>query len=262
MAKFYSLQFGSGDPRVFTGLNPTLLIFVRMTDGATIAPPAVTESLTGSGIYQFSFGVTQPISFLADAATTSPGTAGRYVVGQIDPADRIDEVGTTLVAIGLSNIALGVTNVALGTSNIALGLTNIALGTTNIAIGTTNLGYGLTNVGLGITNAGFGSTNFALGTSIYALEQAIASTLTAIGNTVSVIGPSLYALIGTTASLIGDNITYPSSLFGYVKRVNELIQGQETFTKGTGVLNMYESTGTTLLASRTITNSASTVIKT
>lgn len=234
MAKFYSLQFGAGDPRPFTGLNATFLIFVRMTDGATIAPPAITEALTGSGIYQFSYGVTQPISFLADAATTSPGPAGRYVVGQIDPTDRMDEVGATIVAIGTTNIALGTTNVALGTTNIAFGVTNTALGTTNIA----------------------------LGTSIYALEQAIGSTLTSIGNTISTLGGSLFTLIGTTASLIGDSSTNPSDLFGYLKRVNELVQGQETFTKGSGLLNMYDRTGATLLNARTITNSASMVTKT
>ena len=57
-------------------------------------------------IYKFSYGTTVPISFLADAATTSPRPQRRYVVGSIDPADRADEYGTTLVAIGTTNVAL------------------------------------------------------------------------------------------------------------------------------------------------------------
>lgn len=202
MAKFYSLQFGSGDPRPLTGLAPTFLIFVRLTDGATIAPPAITESLTSSGMYQFTFGTTQPISFLADAATTSPGTAGRYVFGQIDPADRIDEIGTTIIALGVSGIAQGNTAIAIGTSNIALGTTILA--------------------GLGASALGF---------------------------------------IGTTASIIGDNVTSPVDLFGYLKRIRELIEGQETFIKGSGVLTMFERTGATTLAVRTVSNNASLVIK-
>lgn len=243
MSNRFSIQFGSGDPRTLTGMSPTFLIFVRMTDGATIASPSITESLTGSGIYQFTYGVTQPIAFLADSATTSPGASGRYVVGQIDPSDRIDEFGITLTAIGTSNIALGTTNLAIGTTLIGYGATGVALGTTTVFLVT-----------------GIGTTQIAEGQTIIA----IGNTLLGIGNTVSVIGvgASLFALIGTTASLIGNDTINPSDLFGYMKRVNENIEGQQSFTKGSGVLNMYDRTGATLLAQRTVTNFASMVVKT
>lgn len=231
--KTYYLQFGSGDPRTFAGLSATFLIF-KLQDGTNVTSPGITQVPTSTGIYYFTWGTTTSISFLADAATTSPGTTGRYVVGVLDPANRIDEVGSTLVAIGTTNIALGTTNFALGTTAVALGTTAVSWGS---AIGATQVAEGATIVAIG-------------------------NTLLGIGNTVSAIGPSLYALIGTTASLIGDNVTDPSTLFGYMKRVNELVQGQETFTKGTGVLDMYDRTGATLLNERTITNSASTVIKT
>ncbi len=300
MAKFYSLQFGAGDPRTFTGLAPTFLIFVRLTDGATIAPPSISESLTGSGLYQFTWGTTQPISFLADAATTSPGSAGRYVTGEIDPADRIDEVGTTLVALGTSNIALGTTNIALGVTNVSYGVLNFALGTTGVALGITNIALGTTNVALGITNVALGTTNVALGTTSVASFAAIGSTLVAqgstlvaigntsiaigstnsqmitnegvtlvaIGNTLSALGltnialsSTLFTLIGTPASPIGDNLTDPNDLFGYSKRIAELIEGQEQFVKGSGALTMYDRTGATTLATRTVTNNASLVVK-
>lgn len=264
MAKFYSLQFGAGDPRTFTGLAPTFLIFVRMTDGATIAPPAITESLTSSGIYQFSYGVTQPISFLADAATTSPGAAGRYVVGQIDPVDRMDEVGVTLVAIGTSNIALGTSNIALGTTGVALGTTGVALGITNVALGTTNIALGLTSIALGLTSIALGTTGVALGTTAVALgttNVALGTTAVAIGVTIESMITGLSLSIGSTASSFGTSSADPTDLFGYMKRIAELIQGQEQFVKGTGVLTMLDRTGGTTFVARTVSNNASLVIK-
>lgn len=266
MAKFYSLQFGSGDPRTYTGLSPTFIIFVRMTDGATISPPAITESLAASGLYQFTFGTTQPISFLADAATTSPGTAGRYVSGQIDPADRADEYGATLVAIGMT----------LTANNTALSSTLVAIGNTSIAYGGTILGQltstGATLVGIGNTSIALGSTVFALSTNAGVTAVAFGNTSIAIGTTLIAIGNSLTAQglsnavamagIGSTASLIGDSATDPTTIFGYLKRIAELEQGQETFVKGTGALTMFDRTGATTLANRTVTNNASLVIKT
>lgn len=212
MAKAYSVQFGSGDPRQFTGLNATLALFFRIDTGATLSPPGISEALSGSGVYWFSYGTTTPIAFLADAATTSPGAAGRYVLGQIDPADRSDEYGNTLVAIGNS-------------------LTQ-------------------SQINLGSTLVGIGNTSIAYGGSIYASVQNIGLTLTG-----SVGG------IGTTASIIGDQNTNPGDLFGYLKRISELIQGQEQFIKGAGTLTMFDRTGATTLAVRTITNNASLVIK-
>ncbi len=208
MAKFYSLQFGSGDPRTYAGMSPTFLIFVRLSDGATIAPPAITQSLPNSGIYQFSYGVTQPIAFLADAATTSPGNAGRYIQGQIDPVDRMDEVGISLMAYGATTISYEILNQALGTSIY-------------FVVG-----------GIG----GAGNTSVALGTTIQ-------------------------SLIGSIASAIGDSVTSPTDLFGYLKRTRELYEGQEQFIKGTGTLTMYDRTGATTLVSRTVTNNSSLVIK-
>src|SRR4051812_29867765 len=86
-----------------------------MTSGATLAAPAISETLTGSGLYQFQYGTTQPISFIADGATSSVSSA-RYVRGLLDPADRADEFGTTLVALGTTNIGLGTTLSGIGFS--------------------------------------------------------------------------------------------------------------------------------------------------
>lgn len=157
--KYYGVRFGSGDPRNYTGLSPTFLFFVNMTTGATITPPSITETYVGTGIYNFSYGVTTPIAFLVDAATTSPGTTGRYVNGQIDPVDRGDEYAATMIAIGTSHIAQGVTSIAIGTSHIAQGVTITAIATSLIAQGVTIL------AGQTMAWAGIGSTASSFGTS-------------------------------------------------------------------------------------------------
>lgn len=227
MAKQYVLQFGSGDPRPFTGLSPTLVIFMVTSSGQTLTPPAISAIGVSTGLYTFAFGATVSISFLADAATTSPGPAGRYVAGSIDPADRSDEYGNTLVALGNTNVALGTTNVALGTTSVAWGSTNATQAGLNIGIGTTTYAY-----------------------------------LQSLGSTLGGINSSLNILIGTTASSFGGASTNPSDLFGYLKRIQEGLEGQETFLKGTGVLTMYDRTGTATFAIRTIANNVSLVIKT
>lgn len=248
------MRFGSGDPRTYTGLSATFLIFVDATSGATIAPPSITESLTGSGLYQFQWGTTNPIVFLVDAATTSPGVAGRYVTGELDPSDRSNEYGTTIVAIGTTTIALGTTSVALGTTSVGLGIAAVAVGNSSMA--------GINNMGSSLV--GIGNTSIAYGGTILADIVLMGSTLVAIGNTVAAIGSSLSFVIpeiGSTASLIGNLTTDPVDLFGYVKRIAELVQGQETFQKGTGALAMYDRTGATQLAARTVSNNSSMVIK-
>jgi hypothetical protein len=226
--KTYWLRFGFGDPRVYTGLAPTLLIF-KDNSGTNVTPPSVAEVGSGTGLYAFSFGTTVPIGFLADAATTSPGAAGRYVAGSIDPADRADEYGNTLVAIGTTNIALGTANSAIGTTilaSIPSGLTLTALGNSLVALGTTNV--------------------------------ALSTTILANSSTIVVVVSGL----GSTASSFGDSTTDPVDLFGYIKRTLEILEGNQSYIKPSGALSIYSRGSSVLLASKTITNSVTTVIKT
>ncbi len=215
--KTYYVRFGSGDPRPNVGLAPTFLIFNNYGTGVT--PPGITGVIGATGIYAFLYGTTTPIAFLIDGATTGLAASDRYVTGSIDPADRADEYGNTLVAIGTSNIALG-------TTSVALGVTSVALGTTAIAIGTT--------------------------------VSAIATTLSVIGSSLSVISP----LIGSTASSYGSTSVDPVDLFGYMKRIQENLEGNNTFIKTSGALSIYTRGSSTLLALKTIANSASMVTKT
>lgn len=294
MAKTYTIRFGSGDPRQYAGLSPTMLIFVNLTNGATLVAPSITESLSVTcGIYQFSYGTTQPIAFLADAATTSPGTTGRYVTGQIDPADRSDEYGNTLVALGTTNVAIGtshlaqgVTIIAIGTSGIAQGVSiisqgvtitaigttllgygasSVAFGTTIIAIGTTLFGQGVTNIAIGTSNLAQGLTTLGYGVSIYARVQATGTSVTAMGDTLAGIGISLSiisSVIGSTASSFGDSSTDPATLFGYMKRIQENLEGDSQYVKVSGVWTILDRTGGTTFVQKTITNSATLVVKT
>lgn len=239
MAKTYWLQFGFGDPRAFTGLSPTFLIF-KDSAGTNVTPPSIAEVGTGTGMYAFSWGTTTAIGFLADAATTTPGPQGRYVYGSLDPVDRADEYGATLIA--------------LGTTAVALGITNVALGTTNVALGTTNVGFGATNVALGTTNVALGTTSVAIGTTLVA----IATTILAQSTSLSVV----ISGIGSTASSFGDSTTDPVDLFGYMKRLLENFEGNQTFVKTSGVLTIYSRGSSTTLRVKTIANSISMVVKT
>jgi hypothetical protein len=261
MAKTYWLRFGSGDPRVYGGLSPTFLIF-KDSSGTNVTPPAISEvSGTSTGLYAFTWGTTTSIGFLADAATTSPGTTGRYVSGSLDPVDRMDEVGTTLVAIGTTLNAIGTTGIAIGTTGIAigttavsygllnfgLGTTNVALGTTNSALGTTNVALGTTSVALGITAIGYGVTNLAVGTTIQSYLSGASS-------------PWLLSL-GTTASSFGSTSADPVDIYGYLKRIQENLEGNEVYIKSSGVLSISTRGSSTLLATKTLTNSVSLVTK-
>lgn len=258
--KSYVMQFGTGDPRQFTGLRPTLLFFT--TDaGATISPPGVSEVLTGSGLYYFNWGTTTAMSFLADAATTSPGTSGRYVAGSIDPADRADEYGNTLTAIGTSQIAQGVslgalgttilaaetqqglTIVAMGNSQLAFGFSSIALGTTTLAA---ELAQGQTMQAIGLTLTALGITNIAISTSLSATSVTIVVSIAGIGT------------VGSTYGSVGSD---PIDLFGYMKRIQENLEGNSTFTKLSGAWQITTRGSSTVLANKSVINTSSTVTK-
>lgn len=257
MAKTYTMQFGSGDPRTFTGLAPTFLIFVNASSGATIAAPAISEALAGSGLYKFAWGTTTPIAFLADAFTTSPGTVGRYVTGQIDPADRSDEYGTTMIAIGTTLLGYGASTVAFGLTLFGQGSTNLGFGATNFALNTLNFAQGVSMIALGTTTVALGTTGVALGVTGLAVDNLILAQ----GVTNFAVGISLYALIGTSADSFGTTAVDPSTLFGFLKRNQEFWEGNQTYAKATGLFDFYNRGSSTLLREKTISDSSSSTTK-
>lgn len=237
MSTTYFMRFGSGDPRNSSGLAPTFLIF-RQANGSDVTPPSITEVGSTFGVYTFTWGTTTAIAFLADGATSGL-SSGRYVVGALDPVDRVDQNAATLLAFSTTLVAIGTTNFALGTSSVALG-------TTAVAIGTSLVSLGVTGIALGTTAVALGTSNIALGTTIL--------------NWVSGTSSPLLPFIGSTASSFGDNTQDPVDLFGYLKRIQENLEGTALFTKGSGAWDI-KSRGGSLLATRTVSNGQTTVVK-
>ena len=101
--KVYWVKFGSGDPRTYTGLSPTMVIFATQ-GGTALAGPGMSEVISGSGFYQFQYGPTISIIFLADGG--SGLTAGdRYVSGPLDPIQAVDQtVGQPYASFGSTSV--------------------------------------------------------------------------------------------------------------------------------------------------------------
>lgn len=75
-------------------------------------------------------------------------------------------------------------------------------------------------------------------------------------------GQTSLARMGSTSDVIGDSATEPTTLYGFLKRVENWLEGRSTYTVATGVLVSYDKTGATTLSSRTIAQSATQVTKT
>lgn len=105
MSYEYGLTFGSGDPRNFTGLSPTFVVFKRR-DGTVETPPAITE-IPGTGLYPFVYtpSPTFTIYFICDGGSSITDSSSRYLNGTLDPIASVDRnlgfladgVGTTVL---------------------------------------------------------------------------------------------------------------------------------------------------------------------
>lgn len=91
MAKTYWVQFGAGNPQVFTGLTPTFIIFIQQ-NGVNATPPSISEVGASIGLYIFSYEPSQTlaIGFTVDAGSAVSGT-DRYVTGVLDAVSAVDE---------------------------------------------------------------------------------------------------------------------------------------------------------------------------
>lgn len=278
--KTYGLIFTNEDPRSApsASLAPTLVTFFQL-GGSTLAAPGITKPIPTVGLYTFEYnpGLTLPVYFLADGGALVTDNTLRYLSGMIDPIQQVDQQAQTLTAIGLTTLVNAQSAAALGSLNLSQGSSIVSYLPTLAALGTTNVAIGTTNIALGSTNIAFGSTNFALNTSIYASEvsltangvsvYAAALTLLAQTQTISVnISLSAVTLdlinlkLGTTLSVVGDNTVDPGDVFGYLKRLQEFNEGNQTFNKNTGVWDI-SSRGNTLLAEKTLTNTSAQVTK-
>ncbi len=66
--------------------------------------------------------------------------------------------------------------------------------------------------------------------------------------------------VGTTVDTVGDTSADPTTVLGYVKRLQELQEGNATFTKSSGAW-LISTRGGTALRSKTLADSSSAVTK-
>jgi hypothetical protein len=98
--KNYWISFGASDPRTYTGLSPTFIMYFNQL-GSTLSPPGITEILVGSGFYRFqaSIGWSQSVAFLVDGGASA--SSARYVRGTLDSSDSLDlTIGYTASSFG------------------------------------------------------------------------------------------------------------------------------------------------------------------
>ena len=109
---------------------------------------------------------------------------------------------------------------------------------------------------IGASLATMGGTLNAIGTTIFG----IGATVAGMGNTLSGIGSTLggssgiVALLGDTSSSFGSTSVDPTTVFGFLKRSQEMAEGNRTYTKATGLLDYYNRGSSTLLREKTITD--------
>lgn len=94
MAKNYVVQFGSGNPSSLTGLTPTFIVFRAVPGGGLTTPPAIAE-VASTGLYTFSYEPVGGVAFVIDGGAAITSVA-RYVAGNLDPVDAVDERIATL----------------------------------------------------------------------------------------------------------------------------------------------------------------------
>ena len=68
--------------------------------------------------------------------------------------------------------------------------------------------------------------------------------------------------VGTLTDSIGSTTTDPGSVFAYLKRNQEVSEGNATFSKTTGVWSLYSRGSSTLLREKSLANTTTAVNKT
>lgn len=69
-------------------------------------------------------------------------------------------------------------------------------------------------------------------------------------------------ILGSTLSSFGSTSVDPSDVMGYLRRIQELLEGNATYTKSTGLWDMYSRGSSTLLREKTLVNNTSSSSKT
>lgn len=167
---------------------------------------------------------------------SEPGSKGLYKFSY--------DASLTMIAFTLDGATTGLANSDRYVSGILeaqdqFGITLAAIGTSLTAFGNTAIAIGNSGIALGVSHIAQGNTLIALGQS-----------------------SALFSFIGSTASSFGSTSLDPVDLFGFLKRAQEINEGNETFTKSSGLLDFYSRGSSTLLREKTIIDSTTTTTKT
>ncbi len=271
MARDYFFAFGSGNPSTNASLAPTFIVFVNNA-GTTFAAPSIAERYPGSGLYYVSYGATQTMAFVMDGATSGLATSDRYISGVFDPYDQFGVTLNAAYAFGATGFALE----SIGNSFMAgMGLTLVGQGLTITVMGNSmaTMGNSLSVMGVSLSTMGnslsvMGGSLSAIGTTLFGMGGSLSvmgGSLSVMGTTLLGMGISLNGLagvLGTTASSYGSTGTSPTDIMGFLIRARELAEGNQTYTKATGVLDLYVRGGITLLAEKTISDTSTNTTKT
>ncbi len=92
------------------------------------------------------------------------------------------------------------------------------------------------------------------GAALSSTERYIAGVVDPLDNVQS-------ALIGDTSSSYGSTSVDPTTLFGYLKRLQELGEGDAQFNKSSGAWTIYNRGASTLLRVKALANNSTTVTK-
>lgn len=255
MAEYFA-RFGGASLAAQTGLAPTFVAFIN-GGGSNVTPPSITEP-GSKGLYYFTYNATNAIAFVLDGATTNLTPNDRYIPGVLY---AMDNMGASFTVMGGSLAVMGGSLIAMGSTLSGMGSTLFGIGATVGGMGATLSGMGSTLFGVGATIGGMGNTLGGVGVSLAAMGVSVTAqgtTLAAIGATVSSIGLGL----GSTASSFGSTSADPVDLFGLLKRAQEFWEGNQTYTKATGVLDFYSRGSSTLLREKTVSDDSTSTTKT
>ena len=230
----YWMTFGASN---VSGLAPTFIQW-RTTAGGSLAPPSISEPGSGGG-YMFAYNALTQIFFQCDGATSGLSFNDRYVFGVVDPSDNFGFTLSSMAATMANFAPVVISGYSAGVAGLSQGIQSYSLVVQNYSLGIQN--YSLIVQGLSL--AAINVDSYSLSVSMFSLAIQGAS------------------LLGTTASSFGTNLVDPVSVFGFLKRAQEVSEGNETYTKASGLLDTYSRGSSQLLIEKTISDDNTSTVK-
>lgn len=106
---------------------------------------------------------------------------------------------------------------------------------------------------MGVSSLAYGNSLTAQGVSLNAIGVSILSALTGAS--------SINTLIGGLSSSFGNTSADPTTVFGYLKRLQEFNEGNSVFNKSTSLWDIYSRGSSTLLIEKSLNDTTGIVTK-